>query len=134
MSDLARALAAAMELKRREDRRRLYRYVPYPFQQAFHEAGAENDQVVLMAANRVGKTRCGAAETAFHLTGLYPDVWTGRRFHNPIKAWVAGATNPKTRDVLQRELCGEPADPDGQGTGMVPGELITSTTRRRTPT
>jgi len=25
-----------------------------------------------MAANRIGKSYCGAAEMAYHLTGLYP--------------------------------------------------------------
>jgi hypothetical protein len=36
---------------------------------AFHDAGAKHRERLLMSANRFGKTMCGAAELAFHLTG-----------------------------------------------------------------
>jgi len=52
-----------------------------------------------MAANRVGKTMSGAAELAYHLTGLYPDWWQGRKFAEPIRAWCGGESNETTRDV-----------------------------------
>ena len=112
------------------ERQKLKRYEPYPFQAEFHKAGLLNWQVLLMAANQVGKTRCGGAEMAFHLTGDYPAWWIGRRFTRPIKAWASGTTNDKTRDILQAELCGDPKDPLSFGTGMIPGELIVQTTRK----
>lgn len=129
MTDLGKALEVAQEMKRREARRALSRYAPYDFQKRFHAAGASNNQIVLIAGNRVGKTKCGGAEVAMHLTGLYPAWWAGRRFTRPVRWWAAGATNPKTRDVCQRELCGNPEDPDALGTGMIPGEKIVETTR-----
>lgn len=128
--DAHRAVMLAREKLHRMDRQKLKRYTPYPFQAQFHEAGLLNWQVLLMAANQVGKTRCGGAEVAFHLTGDYPAWWIGRRYTRPIKAWASGTTNDKTRDILQAELCGDPKDPLSFGTGMIPGELIVQTTRK----
>jgi hypothetical protein len=42
-------------------------YEPYPRQKVFHAAGAEHRERLLIAANRIGKTHCGAAEMAPHL-------------------------------------------------------------------
>ena len=128
--DLATVLAVAAEKRRRDAHRKLFYYEPYPFQGQFHEASLDNSQVLLMAANRVGKTYCGSMELAFHLTGLYPTWWKGRTFSRPIRAWAAGNTNDKTRDILQSSLLGDPKDPGAFGTGSVPGELITGTTRK----
>jgi phage terminase large subunit-like protein len=85
-----------------------------------------------MAANRVGKTRAGACEMSWHLTGLYPKWWEGRRFDHPISAWVAGSTGQTTRDIVQAELLGQlaptkerqPGDAIGLGTGMIPLDKI----------
>lgn len=127
---ISELLEAGREKLRREERRKLSYYKPYGFQLKFHEACASCQQVLLMAANRVGKTYCGAAEMAYHLTGLYPEGWKGRRFKKPIKAWAAGTTNDKTRDILQAALLGDPKDPGAFGTGSVPGDLVVGTTRK----
>lgn len=123
-------VALAKEKLRREERTRLLRYKPYPKQAAFHEACGKNNQVLLMAGNRFGKTYCGAAEIGFHMTGLYPDWWTGRRFPRPVKVWACGTTHDKTRDILQSVLLGDPKDPSAFGTGTLPGDLIVGTTRK----
>lgn len=81
-------------------------------------------QKVLMAANQIGKTYCGAMEAAIHLTGRYPDWWEGPRFSNPIVMMVGGTTNEAVRDILQKELFGDPADPQKLGTGTIPLEAI----------
>lgn len=83
----------------------------------------------MLAANRVGKTEgVGGYETTLHLTGLYPDWWAGYRFDKPIRAWVAGATNETTRDILQRKLLGDIQWSDNRksftGTGLIPGDTI----------
>ena len=83
-----------------------------------------------MAANRVGKTYCGAAETSYHLTGSYPKWWKGRRFNKPIRAWAAGESNDTTRDIIQKELFGNPQDPLKKGTGAVPLDNIVETVRK----
>jgi phage terminase large subunit-like protein len=84
-----------------------------------------------MAANQVGKTWCGAAEMAFHLTGRYPAWWPGRRFRNPVRAWAGSQTLEVTRDGVQRVLIGEPRDEASWGTGMIPGDDLIDWSRRR---
>lgn len=81
----------------------------------------------MLAANRVGKTEgVGGYEMALHLTGQYPEWWTGRRFKKPIRAWVAGDTSKTVREILQYKLLG----PVGAwGTGLIPGEAIERTVR-----
>jgi len=83
-----------------------------------------------MAANRVGKTYCGATETAYHLTGNYPEWWEGRRFSKGVRVWVAGESNDTTRDIIQKELFGVPQDPQKHGTGAVPLKSIVETIRK----
>lgn len=77
-----------------------------------------------MAANRFGKTQCGAAEGAIHLTGRYPKWWEGKVFDRPVRMWAAGVTNESTRDVVQEKLLGPPARREEWGTGFIPGDCI----------
>lgn len=51
---------------------------------------------------------------------VYPNGWEGRRFSKPISAWVGGKSSRDTRDIVQAELLGDPADPDKLGTGSIP--------------
>src|ERR1043165_348093 len=96
------------EAKRRKDRRRLTEYRPYAKQRAFHAAGAEHRERLLMAGNQLGKTFCGAAEAAMHLTGLYPEWWTGKRFARAVRMWAGSKTAEVARDTVQRLLIGPP--------------------------
>ena len=113
------ALKLAEELQERKEVNRIDHYEPYPYQTEFHKAqdlfGTRAKQRLLMAANKVGKTFSGAAELAIHLTGKYPDWWTGHKFYKPIRAWAAGNTSGNTRDIVQAELLGEPGDPEDYG-------------------
>lgn len=101
-------------------RTRLEGYRPYAKQLAFHAAGSAHRERLLMAGNQLGKTYCGGAEAAYHLTGLYPDWWTGRRWDRPVRAWAASKTSEVTRDGAQRVLVGEPKDRAQWGTGLIP--------------
>jgi phage terminase large subunit-like protein len=99
----------------------------------FFEAGANYRERCFMAANRVGKTLgAGGYETAAHLTGEYPQWWTGRRFEKPVKWWAVGKTNETTRDIVQATLLGQIAQRDGRkhfdGAGVVPGQAVGSVT------
>jgi hypothetical protein len=104
----------------------------------FSAGGSEHTERCFMAGNRIGKTRAGACEMAFHLTGRYPHWWQGRRFTCPIAAWAAGSTAQTTRDTVQAELLGKmvpgegapSTDPVGLGTGMIPRRCIRSIRRR----
>lgn len=112
------------EIVRRKTYRKADFYKPYDKQAQFHAAGATHWERCLMAANRSGKTYSAGFETAFHLTGEYPDWWTGIRFDHPTRGWAAGVTAETTRDTVQRILIGTPAE--GVGTGAIPLEnLIT---------
>ena len=124
------ALKLLEEKKRRIETNRIKLYEPYDYQKKFHSEGLDCRQRILMAANRVGKTFCGAAETAYHLTGDYPDWWVGRRFNKPVRVWVAGESNDTTRDIIQKELFGSPQDPTQKGKGAIPLTAIIDTVRK----
>ena len=118
LSELVQSLE---ELHRRQRENRLAYYTPYPKQKEFHALGATKRERLLFAGNQVGKSFCGAAESAYHLTGRYPVWWQGRRFTGPTRGWEVGITSESTRDNNQRLLLG----PLGQyGTGSLPKECI----------
>lgn len=100
----------------------LVRYRPYDKQKDFHTAGRKFRERLLMAGNQLGKTYSAAAETAFHLTGRYPDDWAGYVFDRPTRGLAAGVTAQLVRDSMQVLLCGAPAKPLGHG--MIPAECI----------
>lgn len=89
----------------------------YPKQMAFMAAGARHKERALFGGNRTGKSFVAAAEVTYHLTGLYPHWWTGKRFYGPIQAVCLGRSHSAVRDVAQFLLCGSVYD---IGTGMIP--------------
>lgn len=103
-------------------------YEPYDKQREFHALGANKRERCLSAGNQLGKTLAGAAETTFHLTGIYPDWWTGKRFNRPILAWCGGVTSESTRDGPQNKLLGTMGH---AGSGMIPTSLITEVATAR---
>lgn len=120
-------------------------YVPYEYQKKFHGAKGHGNFVpapsdlnkehlaihrALMSANQIGKTYCGAMETALHATGKYPDWWNGHRFTRPIKILIGSNTNETARDICQRELFGDSSDDDSLGTGAVPKDCIVKPNRK----
>ena len=113
---------------------RLQDYEPYEYQKRFHSAkdmgGKLARQRLLMAANKTGKTFCGATEMAYHLTGRYPAWWNGATFNRPVVAWAAGNTTGNTRDIVQAELLGEPGDEEEFGKGAIPKRYIVGTPQR----
>jgi len=108
---------------------KLHRFKPYQWQQDFFDAGIDNPERMLSAANRVGKTYSAAHEVAFHATGLYPDWWKGRRFDGAVLIWVGGVTNGELRDIVQKELLGGMGEE--LGSGAIPKYLIGNVTKRQ---
>ena len=108
------------------ERRRRYRKIDfldsafwYPSQLAFFAAGSTGvHQRLIYGGNQSGKTVCCSAEASWHITGDYPDWWTGKRFNKPIRVWVIGESGQLVRDTVQKKLCGD----DEFGTGMIPLE------------
>lgn len=126
------ALLLTLETERAQRRRtnRLKGYKPYAKQSDFHAAGAKYRERLFMAGNQLGKTMAGAAETAMHLTGEYPDSWAGLRFPGPIIAIAGSESGELTRDGVQRLLVGPPDREEEWGTGFIPQRAISDRTRR----
>lgn len=118
-------------LRRMEELRKtcaMFFYKPYKKQFDFHEKGKTHRERLLMAGNQLGKTYAAGYEVAFHITGMYPDDWTGKRFTRAPRGWVGSVTAELTRDGAQRILMG----PIGRwGTGCIPKELIVEIKRAR---
>ncbi len=127
-SKLAEVVDIVGQIKRLDETDQLSAYDPYSYQRNFHSArdmeGDLSFQRALMAANKIGKTACGALEMACHTTGHYPDWWDGHRTTKPVQAWAGGETNELTRDLVQLELLGEPGDREAYGTGAIPLEFL----------
>ena len=107
------------KLLEQEKYRKMYVHKPYPWQQTFHNAGKDNSERLLMAANGVGKTMTGAYETAIHLTGLYPSWWEGRRYAKPVKWWGCSISADSQKEYVQPSLLG-PDLGEGYGIGFIP--------------
>lgn len=114
-------LKVLQELKRRQDRDKLSRYKPYPKQIDFHNRGSTHRERLFRAGNQLGKTWSSAYEIAYHLTGLYPDWWQGKRWARGVTGWALGESMESTRDTLQRLVLGRPGE---WGTGTIPEKLI----------
>ena len=122
MTDIHTLLRATEAANRELARTKLYRYRPYAKQREFHDAGAAYRERLLLAGNQCGKTTCGAAEAAMHLTGRYAADWQGKRFDKPVRAWVGSDGFQAVRDAAQRTLVGPPESEGEWGTGMIPGD------------
>lgn len=113
--------ALLTEVQQASRERKLEDYRPYPKQREFHRLGKTKRERLLRAGNQNGKTYCVGAEAAYHLTGLYPDDWDGRRWDRPVVVWASSETGESTRDNPQRSLLGLPGE---EGTGAVPKRCL----------
>lgn len=120
---------AITTLKELKSENKLYQYHPYGWQIEFHKSGKDNPERMLCAANRVGKTYSAAREVAYHITGLYPDWWGGKRLEAPVLIWCGGVTNESLRDIVQKELLGGLGS--DLGTGAIPKKLIGAISKRQ---
>lgn len=133
--DEAEILAEALEYAQKYNKLSLY--LPYghektlripewskkPWQFDFHAEGKDHQERMDMCANRVGKTFSCGYEVAFHMTGLYPDWWEGKRFDKPVLVWTGSPTNETSRDIVQKELLGGMSKEE-LGSGTIPKHLI----------
>ncbi|MDX0802483.1 DNA packaging protein [Sinorhizobium medicae] len=131
LSSMLKEQAALLtELDRRRRTNLLSGYQPYSKQIEFHESGAAYRERLFMAGNQLGKTLAGAAEASMHLTGQYPEWWTGHRFDKPVVMIAGSESYELTRDGVQRLLVGPPMNEEEWGTGYIPKAVIVATTRR----
>ena len=97
----------------------------YDWQHKFITATASYTSCMLMAANRVGKTRTGLTIDAIHLLGDYPEDWEGHKFDAAPLCWLLGFSMEKTRDLLQTPLFGRLEGGKWSG-GLIPADRITT--------
>ena len=106
---------------------------PFDHQLAFFKTG-NSERRGILAANRIGKTVSTCYETAYHLTGLYPDWWPkeAKRHTKPTTWFVSGEGWEQTARVLQDELIGtkDIKIKDQIGTGAIPRSCIVTDTMR----
>lgn len=103
----------------------------YPKHQEFLKATLGSNIVYFRAANRIGKTMLISWMLTAYLTGVYPEIWTGRKFDKPVKGWVVGVTHSRVKEVIQEMLVKEAlAADDG---GLIPSELIVHFTSKQKP-
>lgn len=95
----------------------------YDWQLKFAAATADHTSCMLMAANRVGKTRTGLTIDALHLLGDYPDDYSGHKFKSAPLCWLLGFSMEKTRDLLQTPLFGRIEGGKFTG-GLIPADRI----------
>jgi phage terminase large subunit-like protein len=95
----------------------------YDWQLKFVASTASHTSCMLMAANRVGKTRTGLTVDAMHLLGDYPDDWAGHKFTRAPMCWLLGFSMEKTRDLLQTPLFGRLEGGKWTG-GLIPADRI----------
>jgi phage terminase large subunit-like protein len=114
---------AEIVLQRRLREQKLAEYRPYPKQLEFHHIGRQKKkrERLFRAGNQLGKTVSGGAEAVYHLTGLYPDWWQGRRLEQACRGWVGAPSGEMARDGAQRVLIGPQGCP---GQGMIPKSSI----------
>lgn len=128
MPTLQEKLELLRLLKEKERRQDVYQYRSfgdklYPFQREMIWASKQYSQVMLMAANRVGKTMTGTYIDTIHALGHYPDWWDGHAFgHGPL-IWLLGYSGEKCRDLLQTPIFGRRVENSWVG-GLIPPEYI----------
>jgi len=99
---------------------------PFAYQKKFFETGLISTRRGMIAANRAGKTIASTYEAAYHLTGLYPSWWKGKRWDKPIVAMASGESWEQVAKTLQNKLlgCDDIKQTYKLGTGSIPKELI----------
>lgn len=133
--ELAKRLGSEMDEAKREFRKRnkVWDYFPdegpyrrelYPKHMDVIRYTKTDEEVLFMAANKIGKTDLGGKCVAHWAMGRYPDWWDGRVFQDPVTIWIVNKTAKDTRDINEAVLLGPPGNDAERGTGMIPGHLI----------
>lgn len=91
----------------------------YPKHIEFFEAGATHHIRGFIGGNGTGKSTSEGFETSLHMTGKYPEWWTGLKFTHPIDAWVCARETKNLREGIQEILFGGITEEE-IGTGMIP--------------
>ena len=106
----------------------------YPKHHEFMASGLQFRQRNFIAANRIGKSTVAECELTMHLTGIYPDWWTGKKFTRAQDWWVVCVDSDTIKATVQPALLGKIGE---FGTGFIPKSKLDFSTlkmpRRATP-
>ena len=121
--DVAKAIDEYRDLV---ETRKIEFFEPYKWQKEMITATGKNQQIYVMAANRVGKTYGAAYLFSVLATGKYPDDWDGVRFppNQNITMWALGYSSETLRGIVQTELVGVPNQNWKFSGGMIPRDMI----------
>ncbi|EJH4367114.1 terminase large subunit domain-containing protein [Kluyvera genomosp. 3] len=100
---------------------------PFEYQKEFMNLSTKYSSRFLRAGNRVGKTVCGTLELTYHITGLYPEWWKGKRIEGSGRLfWCIGVDLKSVRDIQQKHLLGTSNATlvEEIGTGTIPRKCI----------
>jgi phage terminase large subunit-like protein len=99
---------------------------PFPYQINFFKTGKDFTRRGMIAANRSGKTVASSFEVAYHLTGMYPDWWEGKKWDKPIIAMATGESWEQVAKTLQSKIlgCDDIKQSYKLGSGSIPREKI----------
>ena len=95
----------------------------YPKHIEFMNAGSKYAERMFSAGNQTGKTSTILTEAVYHLTGLYPKWFEGKRFRNNTVGIIGCKSWEMARDGLQSKLLGDVEE----GTGLIPKNCIVKT-------
>lgn len=98
-----KALAVVQGFKRTH---RIDYFKPNSDQRCFYNCGCENTVREFKDPDRKRRINTLAVEVAFHLTGVYPGWWPGKRLSRPLEVLCMGVSNLLLRDNLVNELFG----------------------------
>lgn len=84
---------------------------------SFMNASLNFNELLLVGGNQIGKSFGAAYFAAMHISGKYPDWYTGKRLIGDILIWVCSLTAARVRDNMQTYLTGNISD---IGSGFLP--------------
>lgn len=76
-------------------------------------------EVFFSGGNQIGKSAASCGMLVFHLTGMYPDWYTGRRFEQPPRVMVIGETFNTARDLLIKKIIGNDHEEGAIDRGLI---------------
>lgn len=129
--DIEQALADIEALLDYRKYNKIEFFEPYPKQWEFIALGKSKKERGLFAGNQLGKSECGAFESACHLTGRYPRNWPGYKYEHPVNMWAAGTSTNAVKEIQQTKLFGPPGLKEDEGTGFIPRDCIIGSKSRR---
>lgn len=114
-TELYELLEEAEEIQEALRAHKLYQIIPNKRQREYINSHCRFN--MLCGLNQGGKSTAGQIKTTYHITGRYPDWYTGHRFEEPIYCLIGGETDERTRDNISDDLFGSRSD---RGSGFIP--------------